>query len=117
MEKAKAPGADFATLAKDNSQCPSASRGGDLGYFVREQMVPEFSDAAFKMKTGEISPVVKTQFGYHIIMVTDHKPAGQQTLEEATPMIVQMLENQNGEAKVKEFIAGLRKTADIKITL
>lgn len=66
-------GASFANLAGERSLCPSKRRGGDLGFFGRGKMVREFELAAFSMKKGEISPVVKTQFGYHVIRVTDTK--------------------------------------------
>jgi peptidyl-prolyl cis-trans isomerase D len=67
-------GADFAELAKKYSQDPSAPQGGDLGFFSREKMVPEFSDAAFKMKPGEISALVRSSFGLHIIKVEEVRP-------------------------------------------
>ena len=66
-------GADFHELASGNSKCPSGSRGGDLGDFGRGQMVPEFEQAAFALNIGEISGVVKTQFGYHLIKLLDKK--------------------------------------------
>ena len=66
-------GADFHELAGANSKCPSGSRGGDLGDFGRGQMVPEFEQAAFALNIGEISGVVKTQFGYHLIKLLDKK--------------------------------------------
>jgi len=75
-------GGDFAELAKANSDCPSKAQGGDLDYFGEDDMVPEFSAAAFKMKKDDISEVVKTDFGYHVIKVTDSKPAKVQPLDE-----------------------------------
>ena len=66
-------GKKFAELAKQYSSCPSGAKGGDLGFFTRGRMVPEFEAAAFSLKTGQVSEPVKTAFGYHIIMVTDTK--------------------------------------------
>jgi len=66
-------GEDFATLAQENSDCPSRDRGGDLGFFKKGMMVKEFEEAALKLSVGEVSPVVKTQFGYHLILLTDKK--------------------------------------------
>ncbi len=66
-------GEDFATLAKENSTCPSSANGGDLGYFGRGQMVKEFEDMAFSLEIGAVSKPVKTQFGYHLILLNDKK--------------------------------------------
>lgn len=66
-------GADFAQLAQTYSLCPSKQNGGDLEYFRRGQMVPEFEDEAFELEKGEVSKPVGTQFGWHIIKVTDKK--------------------------------------------
>src|SRR5262249_4089514 len=66
-------GADFATLAKEKSKDPGAAEGGDLGYFTKDQMVPEFADVAFKMYPGQLSNPVKTQFGWHVIKVEDKR--------------------------------------------
>jgi len=75
-------GLSFEEAAEQFSSCPSKSAGGDLGQFGRGQMVKEFEDAAFSMKKGEISEPVKTQFGYHIIKLTDHISASDSSLED-----------------------------------
>src|SRR5439155_11751211 len=64
-------GTDFATLAKEKSKDPGAAEGGDLGYFTKEQMVPEFAEVAFRMYPGQLSNPVKTQFGWYIIKLED----------------------------------------------
>ncbi len=66
-------GKDFANIAKEVSLCPSGQNGGDLGYFTKGQMVKEFEDAAFSMNVGDVSNPIKTQFGYHLIYLTDKK--------------------------------------------
>ena len=66
-------GKEFAKAAKEVSLCPSGENGGDLGYFTRGQMVKEFEDAAFSMEVGQVSNPIKTQFGYHLIYLTDKK--------------------------------------------
>ena len=66
-------GKPFAEAAKEVSLCPSGQEGGDLGYFGKGMMVKEFEDAAFSMKIGEISYPIKTQFGWHLIQLTDRK--------------------------------------------
>ncbi len=75
-------GIDFAELAKEYSEGPTAKDGGDLGWFAKDQMVKPFSDAAFSMKIGEISELVRTQFGFHIIKLEERREARSRTFEE-----------------------------------
>ncbi|MBW1708794.1 MAG: SurA N-terminal domain-containing protein [Deltaproteobacteria bacterium] len=90
LKKAKA-GDDFAELARKHSQGPTAKTGGDLGWFTQGQMVEPFSKTAFSMKKGEVSGLVRTQFGLHIIKVEDHQEAGVRTLEEVKDEILKKL--------------------------
>ena len=107
-------GKDFAELAKANSTCPSSAQGGDLGFFGKGQMVPSFEQAAFGLKPGEVSGVVETQFGYHIIKLTDKKPAENITLDEAKPKIVELLKNQKIQTKVAEYIKELHSKIKVE---
>ena len=75
-------GLPFEDAAKEYSSCPSKQEGGNLGQFGKGQMVKEFEDAVFSMRAGEISAPVKTQFGYHIIKLTEHMPARNSEFEE-----------------------------------
>jgi peptidyl-prolyl cis-trans isomerase C len=109
-------GADFATLAKEHSGCPSGQQGGNLGTFSRGQMVPPFEEAAFSMEQGDLSNVVETRFGYHLIKVTGKQEEGMQNLEEVRPQLTDFLSNQKKQDKVMEYIAGLRENADIVMT-
>ena len=114
LKRAKA-GEDFAALAKGNSSCPSAAQGGSLGYFGKGQMVPAFETAAFSLKSGEISEVVETQFGYHIIKVTDKKPAGTVPFAEAKNDIIDYLKTQKIQQDISKYVEKLRKEAKIEI--
>ena len=106
---------DFAELAKEKSTDPSASNGGDLGFFYRGQMVKEFEDAAFSLEPGEISGVVKTDFGYHIIKGEEKKEAYTPTFEEVKEQINNFLKYQKGNEAISNLIAQLREQADIVI--
>jgi peptidyl-prolyl cis-trans isomerase C len=110
-------GADFATLARENSTCPSSKQGGDLGYFGKGQMVPSFEKAAFALKPGEISDVVETQFGYHIIKLTDKKSPETVAFKDARPRIEEYLKDQKIQAAVNAYLDEARKGAAIEILL
>lgn len=111
-------GEAFDKLASELSEDPSAKQNaGDLNYFSKEQMVPEFSEAAFGMKTGEISAPVKSQFGFHIIQVTDHKDAEAMTLESVKPRLLAFLTQRLRDSQVEKVIKELREKAEVKINL
>ena len=104
---------DFAELAKEKSIGPSAPSGGDLGFFARGQMVKEFEEAAFSLKPGEISGVVQTQFGYHIIKCEDKKEEYSPTFEEAKEKINNTLKSQKENEAISALISKLREEAVI----
>jgi len=117
LRKDLAGGADFAALAKENSTCPSSQQGGDLGFFGKGQMVPPFEQAAFSMKPGEISDVVETQFGYHIIKLIEKKGAESVSFKDALPRIEEYLKGQKINAAVMEYVAEAKKNAKVEILL
>lgn len=113
--EAKADLNNFAKLAKDNSDdTTSAVKGGDLGFFAKEEMVPEFSKAAFSQRPNTISPVVKSQYGYHIILVTDRMEAGQEPFEKAKNNIKNYLTNQKQLKLIDDLTESLKKNAKIE---
>ena len=131
--------AKFAELAKGNSDCPSGSKGGDLGFFTHGQMVPEFDKAAFELPVGKVSDIVKTSFGYHIILVTEKKPAteakGETPAEpesvKASHILVKVgepekvpdeadviafLKSRDSRSQIGEFLQDILRKANIKAT-
>jgi peptidyl-prolyl cis-trans isomerase D len=108
-------GADFATLAKKSSDDPgSATRGGDLGFLTREQLVPEFANAAFALPIGQLSDLVKTSYGYHIIKVMEKRPAGYKPFEDVRDQIRSQIVEQNGKDQAREAITRVRALMDQK---
>jgi len=103
-------GADFAELAKANSSCPSSAKGGDLDFFKRDRMVPAFAKAAFELKVGQVSDIVETKFGYHIIKVTDRKD---DTFERAKDNLMATLKATKQKEIAKEYIESLKARANI----
>ena len=103
-------GADFAALAKEKSKDPGAAEGGDLGYFTKDQMVPEFAEVAFKLDKGQLSDPVKTQFGWHIIKVEDKRIKPTPTFDQ----VKQQIENYVAHRAQAQLVDGLRKTATIE---
>ena len=107
-------GEDFGLLAKANSEGPSAQREGDLGYFRRGQMVKPFEDAAFALNVGEVSGIVETQFGYHLIKVTDKKLARTIPYKEVQLRLEQHLKKEKEKTAIQGYIENLKKSAKIK---
>lgn len=106
-------GADFAALAGEHSDCPSKARGGDLGLFTREKMVKPFSDAAYSMEVGQVSDVVETRFGYHLIKVTDKQPPSTRPLAEVQAQVESFLDRQNKETAFNDYMETLRGASDL----
>ena len=111
-------GEDFAKLATELSDDPgSKTTGGDLNFFTKDRMVPEFADAAFKMKVGDVSDPVKTQYGFHIIKVTDKKDARTVPFDEAKEKILSYLKDTKKREAVTALLASVRDKADVKVNL
>ena len=111
---------DFAKLAGELSEEPGAKeRGGDLGFFPRKgAMVEPFAEAAFKLKKDEVSPEpVRSEFGYHIIKVTDRKAVGKQAFDEVKPQIVAHLSREKKRVMIDEMIAAMRQKAEVKLNI
>jgi peptidyl-prolyl cis-trans isomerase D len=110
LKQAKAPGADFAALAKKYSEDDAnAKNGGDLDFFGKGRMVPEFDRVAFSMEPGQISDLVKTEYGYHIIKLTDKKPGGTKKLDEVRQQIVDQLAFDRAQTQAATLAESLEK--------
>jgi len=107
-------GAEFAKLARAHSECPSSQQGGDLGFFSKGKMVKPFEDAAFGLKEGEISNIVETQFGYHLIKVVDRQEARTVPLDEVKDKIAAHLKSQKENEAIGEYMQKLRQSATIQ---
>jgi peptidyl-prolyl cis-trans isomerase C len=112
---ARQKGADFAELARQHSEGPSAPSGGDLGYFTRGRMVKPFEEAAFSLEVGEISDPVLTQFGYHIIKLTDRREGSTATFEEVRARLTADLKKRLINKMINQKVDDLKQTAQIEI--
>ena len=117
IQKELKKGGDFATLAKEHSACPSSAQGGDLGYFARGQMVKPFEDAAFALEPGQVSDIVETKFGYHLIKVTDKKAPSTIPFDEVKERIAEHLKQQQVREKVLAYVEELKGKAKVEIFL
>jgi len=111
-------GADFEALARAESQDPgSAPQGGDLGFFAKGQMVPAFEAAVFSLEPGAVSPVVETQYGFHIIRQTGRQPPRTAPYAEVRQQVEQLLQTQQAEVQTAELVRRLTASAVIEIYL
>lgn len=110
-------GADFAKVAQENSGCPSSKQGGDLGYFGKGQMVKPFEEAAWSLKPGEISGVVETQFGYHIIKLVEKRPASKIPFDDVKARIADSLKRKKVGEAVNAVLEDARKKAKIEVLI
>ncbi|UCH23682.1 MAG: peptidylprolyl isomerase [Deltaproteobacteria bacterium] len=107
-------GGDFIELAKEFSEGPSSVSGGDLGFFRRGQMVKPFEEAAFALKANEVSDVVQTRLGYHIIKIVEIKPEGTISYEEIKQRLDEFLKQKKLQEEVALYVNELKKTAKIE---
>jgi peptidyl-prolyl cis-trans isomerase C len=107
-------GEDFGALAKEYSEGPSGPKGGDLGFFGRGQMVKPFEETAFAMKPGQVSDMVETNFGYHLIMVSDRTPEGTIPYEEVKDRLQQFLKQQKVQEAIAQYVETLEGKAKIE---
>jgi peptidyl-prolyl cis-trans isomerase C len=113
-----AAGEDFTKLAKELSEEPGASEsGGDLGFFPKDRMVPEFAEVAFAQNVGDISKPVKTQFGWHVIKVTDKKEAGTAPFDQVKEQVVSYLKSTSQREAVQAVLNKLKESAKIETFL
>jgi peptidyl-prolyl cis-trans isomerase C len=115
IQKRILAGEDFSKLAKENSQGPSNVKGGDLGYFTKGRMVKSFEDVAFKLAPNEVSDIVETQFGYHLIKVIDRQAAGAQPYEKMKEKIKSHLFNEQVQKKMEPYVKTLREKAKVEV--
>ena len=107
-------GEDFGALAKEYSEGPTGPKGGDLGFFGRGQMVKPFEEAAFSMKPGQVSGMVETRFGYHLIMVAERTPESTLSYEEVKDRLEQYLKQQKVQEAIAAYVETLQGKAKIE---
>ncbi len=108
-------GAEFGQLARQYSKDPSKERGGDIGYFAKGQLMPEIEEACFKLEVGQVSDIIKTQFGYHIIKLTDKKEPRAVELSEVKGSIEKELKDKAQRETFDNLIINLKSKARIKM--
>ncbi len=113
LKEAKKGKTSFAELAKKYSEDPSVAKGGDIGFFIRGQMVPKFEEAAFALNVGEISDVVETEYGYHIIQCVEKKAQEKKSLDEIRDYLRNFIFQKKMEERYEKWLRVLRDKASI----
>ncbi len=116
-QEARKPDVDFAELARAKSEGPSASDGGDLGFFRRGVMVPAFERVAFSLKEGEVSDPVRTQFGWHVLKVEERRVVDVAPFEQVKDELETRLKMQKTEKFVEQYVRELRQKASVEVKL
>ncbi|MBI3333720.1 MAG: peptidyl-prolyl cis-trans isomerase [Candidatus Omnitrophica bacterium] len=114
LERVKG-GEAFAKVAQELSDDPSKAKGGDIGFFTKEEIIPEFIAACERLKPGEMSGVVKTPLGYHVILLTDHRDARKLPFDEVQDQIRRRLAAQRQQRQVEAFVQSLRSRAQVAV--
>ena len=117
IQEQLAQGVAFTELAIDYSQCSSSENGGDLGYFEKEKMIKGFAEAAFALNPGEVSDIVRTGQGYHLIMVEDRKPKMKLTFKDVREKLRQNLKIEKAARDINVYLQTLRDSAEVEIFL
>jgi peptidyl-prolyl cis-trans isomerase C len=110
-------GEDFATVASEASEGREASNGGDMGYISRDSMMPELTNVAFSLEVDQISDIIETRFGFHILKVEDKRPASKMTFSEAKGPVRQLIEENKAGRLVDELLLELRANATVELTM
>jgi peptidyl-prolyl cis-trans isomerase C len=110
-------GEDFAAVASAESDCPSKAQGGDLGFFTRDRMVKPFADAAFALNVGQVSDVVETQFGYHVIKLEERRAGGMMPLDQIREQLRGFLMRQKLQDAVDKLATNLRAKAKVETAI
>jgi len=114
VQKKLKNGEDFGALAKEFSQCPSSEKGGDLGCFSKGQMVQPFEEAAFALEPGKVSDIVETNFGYHLIKVSEKKPASTMPYAEVKDRLQQYLKQEKIQEELSSYATKLKEEAKVE---
>jgi parvulin-like peptidyl-prolyl isomerase len=114
LEQQLAEGASFTALAIDASQCPSSARGGDLGYLTRDQLYPPLAQVAFSLAPGQISRIVESPAGYHLLLVSDRHPARQIPFLMVREALQKQLRNARQQRAARRYIRDLRERATVE---